>query len=449
MRRLPLCLLAPLALAAAACEPDAVPVPFRPPPESPREAYMHALEDAGLAGTALGADWAAAGRAALAAPVTVELPYREARYLAPDEPGALAYRFPVRRGQRLEVSVDARSSGPHRIFMELYRAPEGDEPAALVAAAEEGASLLERPIRLSRDYIVRVQPELLRGGRYTVTLRLGPSLSFPVDGRGEDAIQSRFGAPRDGGNRDHHGVDIFAPRGTPALAAAAATVSRVDTTARGGRVVWLRDSEFGQSLYYAHLDRPLVRAGQRVAPGDTVGLIGNTGNARTTPPHLHFGIYSRGPQDPWPYLYRPPGALPAVPDELPALGDWARVEGEGVALRAAPSSEAAATPLPTGAAVRLTGASGSWLAVRTPDGRSGYVARARITQEARPLLSHRLAARAPLLAYPAAAAPVMDSLPAGQELAVLGRHAGFLLVRSGGRDGWLGEAEVALGAAQR
>jgi murein DD-endopeptidase MepM/ murein hydrolase activator NlpD len=47
-------------------------------------------------------------------------------------------------------------------------------------------------------------------------------------------------------------------------------------------------------LYYAHLDRHAVSAGQRVRKGEIVGFIGNTGNARTTAPHLHFGIYRRG-----------------------------------------------------------------------------------------------------------------------------------------------------------
>src|SRR5690606_6321435 len=131
----------------------------------------------------------------------------------------------------------------------------------------------------------------LRAGRVTVTLAAEPALAFPVEGRGTGAVGSFFGADRDGGARSHHGVDIFAPRGTPVLAAAEGTVSRVRETPRGGKVVWLRDEARGQNLYYAHLDSQLVAGGERVRVGDTLGLVGNTGNARTTPPHLHFGIY--------------------------------------------------------------------------------------------------------------------------------------------------------------
>ncbi len=71
----------------------------------------------------------------------------------------------------------------------------------------------------------------------------------------------------------------------------------------GGKQVWLRDGIFGQSLYYAHLDSILVSGGKRVKTGDTLGLVGNTGNAKTTSPHLHFGIYTtNGAIDPLPFV---------------------------------------------------------------------------------------------------------------------------------------------------
>jgi murein DD-endopeptidase MepM/ murein hydrolase activator NlpD len=58
------------------------------------------------------------------------------------------------------------------------------------------------------------------------------------------------------------------------------------------------------STYYAHLDRQAVTPGQRVNAGDLVGWVGNTGNARTTPPHLHFGVYlaAAGAVDPLPFI---------------------------------------------------------------------------------------------------------------------------------------------------
>jgi len=66
--------------------------------------------------------------------------------------------------------------------------------------------------------------------------------------------------------------------------------------------VWL--STPGMSYYYAHLERATVSPGQRVRVGDVIGYVGNSGNAATTDPHLHFGIYrwGRGAVDPFPLL---------------------------------------------------------------------------------------------------------------------------------------------------
>jgi peptidoglycan LD-endopeptidase LytH len=103
-----------------------------------------------------------------------------------------------------------------------------------------------------------------------------------------------FGDPRDGGRRRHEGVDIFAKRGTPVLSASSGVVTRVGEGGLGGRVVWVWDPARSLLLYYAHLQEQLVSTGTRVRAGEPIGTVGNTGNARTTPPHLHFGIYRRG-----------------------------------------------------------------------------------------------------------------------------------------------------------
>ena len=60
----------------------------------------------------------------------------------------------------------------------------------------------------------------------------------------------------------------------------------------------------GQRHYYAHLDRYAdIENGQRVRPGTVLGYVGTTGNAKGTPPHLHYGIYaSGGAINPYPFL---------------------------------------------------------------------------------------------------------------------------------------------------
>lgn len=131
------------------------------------------------------------------------------------------------------------------------------------------------------------------------------SVSMPVDGVRPTALRDNWHAPRDGGARRHEGLDIFAPRGRAVRAATEGIVLNVGNNRLGGQVVWVLGPG-GQRHYYAHLDRfSDVRRGQRVASGNVLGYVGTTGNARGTPPHLHYGIYTNaGAINPYPLLVR-------------------------------------------------------------------------------------------------------------------------------------------------
>ncbi len=127
-------------------------------------------------------------------------------------------------------------------------------------------------------------------------------LVFPVAGNSSN-VGSFWGAVREGGKRKHEGIDIFAKKGTPVVAIADGKITQVTTMPKGGKVVWLRCDDRAWDVYYAHLDKQLVRVGQSVKKGQALGTVGNTGNARTTPAHLHFGIYThKGAVDPYPYV---------------------------------------------------------------------------------------------------------------------------------------------------
>jgi murein DD-endopeptidase MepM/ murein hydrolase activator NlpD len=119
----------------------------------------------------------------------------------------------------------------------------------------------------------------------------GATLLMPVVGVRTNDISDSWGNPRDGGRRKHRGIDIFAPKGTPIVAVTDGIVSYIGEQPKGGLCLWLT-TEAGTSFYYAHLDRwaPGLYEGMEVRTGDLLGYVGNTGNARTTPPHLHFGI---------------------------------------------------------------------------------------------------------------------------------------------------------------
>lgn len=368
-----------LALGAlAACEQTEI-VQDRFRDLTPYEAYQENLAAAGLHETALALDWAAAGLEALEDPVAVDLPFEEEAYITADDPLAVGYRVHIPRGRKLTFAVAIDSDEGTRLFIDLFRVPNDEEdPLRPVFSADSVAGIYEHedPWRAG-DYILRVQPELLRGGTYRVILTQEAQYAFPVEGRGMGAILSFFGAPRDGGRRVHHGVDVFAPRGTPVLAATAGVTYRVSDTNIGGKVVWVRDDERGARFYYAHLDSQYVGNGVQVEVGDTIGFVGNTGNARTTPPHLHFGVYRRrqGPFDPYPFLATPRGTLAEMTADLSMLGSEVQPGNDGIRLRASPAIRGEVLmELDSGASLRVLGASGDWFRVRLPDGGYGYVA---------------------------------------------------------------------------
>lgn len=416
---------------------------------TPHQTYTARLEEAGLHRTALGRAWIEAADRALADPTDVELPHREVRWLDPREASAVAFRIPLENGQRLVIDAQVSGANPAGItlFLDLFHEGAGAGSPERVASADSARWRLEHVADRSGSYLLRVQPELLRGGRLTVTLAAEASLAFPVPGIDLAASRSGFGDARAGG-RDHEGVDLLAPRGTPVVAAAAGRVTRADAEREGGNVVWLREEAHGRRLYYAHLERHAVERGTRVAVGDTLGYVGTTGNARTTRPHLHFGVYvRRRPVDPTPHLRQPPGQVEPFTADPGLLGSWARTSVGGAALHRLPDPGtkpvarlAARTP------VEVTGGSGGWYAARLPDGRSGYV-RAGEVERLTPLRTVDLSGPSPLRAGAGPAAALMDSLAAGRTVSLLGAFGDHVLARvppgdGPGHRGWLPTASV-------
>ncbi len=126
---------------------------------------------------------------------------------------------------------------------------------------------------------------------------------FPVFGS-TATFTSDYGAPR-AGTGWHQGNDIFAPIGVPVLAVADGVLSKVGVNTLGGNRLWLTD-DLGNAYYYAHLSGYAAHVvdGIRVRGGEIIGFVGNTGQAITTPPHLHFEIHpgDGASIDPYPYL---------------------------------------------------------------------------------------------------------------------------------------------------
>jgi murein DD-endopeptidase MepM/ murein hydrolase activator NlpD len=128
---------------------------------------------------------------------------------------------------------------------------------------------------------------------------------FPVRGaHGTRGPVGEFGAARSGGRR-HIGFDVTARCGTPLAAVRAGTVvKRAFDPRLDGNFIVIRGLGERRRYWYSHMVRPSpFRRGDEVRPGDVVGHIGRTGNAGSTPCHLHFELHLRGrPIDPEPAL---------------------------------------------------------------------------------------------------------------------------------------------------
>jgi murein DD-endopeptidase MepM/ murein hydrolase activator NlpD len=112
---------------------------------------------------------------------------------------------------------------------------------------------------------------------------------FPV--YGDVGFGNTFGAPR-ASTGWHHGEDLFGELGQPILAVADGTIFSVGWNDIGGYRLWLRDRS-GNQYYYAHLSAfsSLAVNGREVKAGQVIAFMGNTGEAITTPVHLHFEIH--------------------------------------------------------------------------------------------------------------------------------------------------------------
>lgn len=140
---------------------------------------------------------------------------------------------------------------------------------------------------------------------------------FPV-GTSRVNFWDSWGARRSGGRR-HQGIDIMSVRGEPALAVADGTVVAMDYHPMSGYFIRI-DHGSGWTSTYMHLNNdtlgtddgaggtwtafyPTLTVGAKVAAGDVIGYVGDSGNAEGTAPHIHFELkHDRAKTNPYPFL---------------------------------------------------------------------------------------------------------------------------------------------------
>lgn len=118
------------------------------------------------------------------------------------------------------------------------------------------------------------------------------------------------------GSTNHGGLDIGAPYGAPIYSAGAGTVTLADWYGGYGNAVMIA-LDNGFTTLFGHMSTISVSAGDRVAPGQIVGLVGSTGNS--TGPHLHYSIFLNGqPIDPAQFYGFDVGSR-RIPFDMPAM----------------------------------------------------------------------------------------------------------------------------------
>ena len=429
-----------LILLLSGCREEYVPAPYYP--SNAHEAYIHSLSLAGMADTALAKDWISISETSLENPIVIQLPHQEIFYVDPGTATASAYTFNVKRGRRVEIIVEFQGMRAGRLFMDLFRI-QGESPQSWKKVASSNSienKLIFEP-RQDAGYALRIQPELLRGGQYTLHIGKTAALDFPIPGYASRDIGSWFGDPRDGGRREHHGVDIFARRHSPVIAPTKAYVRSVRDDKVGGLNVWLEDTERRMYIYFAHLQTIDVEPFTDVESGQQIGTVGNTGNARTTPPHLHFAIYYQGQGAVDPFLFIDP--LKDTPSPIKAdrahIGQWIRSLQPSIPLRSTPHQQAISLlTLEKGSLMRVFAASSDQYRVQLPDGIIGYVKAVSTESTDEALMSLLALSSQSITEAPEFGAGTKEKIQTGDELLVLGRYAGHWFVQTPqGQSGWM------------
>ncbi len=409
--------------------------------KTPHEQYGQRITSAGLRETAMGSLWFREAEQSLKVPLNISLPYNETGYFAAERPQAAGFRFSVKRGQKLIITLSRKPVTGFSVYLDLWEFSETDPARSrLLAAADTTGNPLEYDVKNDAFYIIRLQPELLKSGEYSLSITTGPSLAFPIPAKIKSNIGSLWGAGRDGGARKHEGIDIFAAFRSPVVACADGIVAQVNENNLGGKVVFLRLRNRDITLYYAHLDSQLVQSGQFVKTGDTLGLVGNTGNAKYTAPHLHFGIYAVGGAiDPINFVNPVVKTAGKVSASLLNLGKEVRNSGKTNKLYSGPDAGlATVAPLEQHTLLRIEAATGSQYKVSLPDGQKGYVSSGTINSIADPLRRMKLTKNAALLDAPDSLAGRKTVLETGISISVLANFRKFYFVSAGeGRNGWI------------
>jgi murein DD-endopeptidase MepM/ murein hydrolase activator NlpD len=203
--------------------------------------------------------------------------------LAPKLAGIYAYTidfFKIQKGDKFAVTINEK-------YMEdsIYIGVESIEASYF---EHKGKKIFAFPYKLNENQ--KKEDYYDENGKGLKSMFLKAPLDYfrissRFTGRRFHPVQMRFKA--------HNGTDYAAPHGTPIKTTASGVVERTGYTAGNGNFVKVRHSST-YATQYLHMSRILVRNGQSVSQGQTIGKVGSTGLA--TGPHVCYRFWKNGVQ---------------------------------------------------------------------------------------------------------------------------------------------------------
>ena len=307
--------------------------------------------------------------------VSVNLPYAETGKFFPRNFSVYSYEIELQPGEVFNVEVETDSI-KQLVFIELFeKTSDSTNLFEKVKSSGFQKKNLSFEAIKKATYKLVIQPEIEAYTAFTFKMEKNPAYLFPVASGVNANVQSYWGDNRDGGARSHEGIDIFSKRGTPVVAATNGSIGYTGEKGLGGKQVWLRDRKRNQSLYYAHLDS-IANVSGNVKRGDTLGFVGNTGNARTTPPHLHFGIYKsyRGAINPLHFVYQT-NVLETEPEKLDSIPHKLIVQNSKANLRNKPttSNSKILSTSESQDTLQFLGKTNEWFHVRNYNNKASFI----------------------------------------------------------------------------
>lgn len=178
--------------------------------------------------------WERQVQVALQDSLQIDLPYLEKGAFSPRSFFVYSYEISLNAGEVLDLQVQTDSL-KELVFIEFYEKKNDSLPIyEKLESSKFGQKDFHFESEKAGEYKLVIQPEIEANTPFSIKIGKNPAYLFPVTAAGNRNVQSYWGADRDGGARRHEGVDIFAKRGTPVVAATNGRIGYINRCPTGG-----------------------------------------------------------------------------------------------------------------------------------------------------------------------------------------------------------------------